>query len=323
MRVLKKRPYGGESDLGAIADLLNACELVDRLDIWISVSELRLEFEDPSVDKTKDFLLWENDNGDLIGFSQISIPPQGEENDGYLRFRVHPEARGGEIEKQMVAWGEQRMREVGNERGGSVKLRSGVRDRLSERIDLLKSCGFEPDRYFPIMERSLLEPIPEPQLPEGFTLRHTNSAEDDRAWVEMYNDTFIDHWNYHLWTLEQHQHWSNDPNYKPELDLIAIAPDGTFAAFCFCYIDPEENEKKGSKDGWVSALGTRRGFRRRGLGRAMLLAGMQKLKAEGMEIAKLGVDAENANSAKQLYESVGFARIYTDISFVKNIGDRA
>jgi mycothiol synthase len=319
MIALKKRPYRSESDLAAIADLLNACELVDRLDNWTSVSELRLEFDDPSVDKTKDILLWKNSDNDLIGFSQISIPPTGEENDGYLWFRVHPEVRGDDIERQMIAWGEQRMHEVATERGVSVKLRSGVRDRLSERITLLKSCGFTPDRYFPTMERSLNEPIPEPHLPEGFTLRHSKGLEDARAWVEMYNQTFIDHWNYHPWTVEQHQHWSTDPDYKPELDLIAIAPDRTFAAFCFCYISPAENEKNGRKDGWISALGTRRGFRRQGLGRAMLLAGMQQLKSEGMDIAKLGVDAENPNSAKQLYESVGFEQIYTYISFVKEI----
>ncbi|MGQ4646967.1 hypothetical protein [Lyngbya aestuarii] len=49
---------------------------------------------------------------------------------------------------------------------------------------------------------SLAEPIPEPQLPEGFTLRHLRGEQDAQAWVEMFNETFIDHWNYHPQTIE-------------------------------------------------------------------------------------------------------------------------
>jgi hypothetical protein len=39
MTALKKRHYKGESDLKAIAELLNACELVDRLNKLKSVSK--------------------------------------------------------------------------------------------------------------------------------------------------------------------------------------------------------------------------------------------------------------------------------------------
>ncbi|MEN9521446.1 MAG: hypothetical protein RLZZ381_4034, partial [Cyanobacteriota bacterium] len=141
MAALKKRPYKDELDLEAIAELLNACELVDRLSKWKSVSQLRLEFGTPSADTSKNILLWENTNGDLMGLSQILISPT-DENDGLLELSVHPEARGKDLERQMIAWGEQRMRQIAAEKGVTVKLRSGVRECLSERIDLLKNCGF-------------------------------------------------------------------------------------------------------------------------------------------------------------------------------------
>jgi ribosomal protein S18 acetylase RimI-like enzyme len=66
-------------------------------------------------------------------------------------------------------------------------------------------------------------------------------------------------------------------------------------------------------------LGTRRGFRRIGLGRAMLLAGLNQLKIAGMEMAKIGVDADNPNGALQLYESVGFRKVHTNISYFKYV----
>lgn len=319
MITLTKRPYAGEGDLQAIADFLNACEAVDKLDEWTSVAELRVEFDTPSVDKGRDIRLWEDAKGQLIGFGQVWIPQQGEVIDGWLWFRVHPSTRGGNVEKQIIRWGEERMREVRQERGVPVKLRASARDRQEEQVFVLESCGFTCDRYFFTMERSLKEPIAEPQFPNGFTLGHREGAQDTEAWVQLYNQSFIDHWNHHPLTVENVNHYLTDPDYRPELDLIALAPDGTFAAFCYCHIHTEDNAHSGRNEGWIAILGTRRGFRRIGLGRAILLAGMHQLKAAGMDMAKLGVDAENPNGALQLYESVGFHKIYTRLSFVKDV----
>jgi len=327
MITLTMRPYGGEADLEAIANLINACDAVDQLDEGISVSELRQEFDEPSVDKARDLCLWEDADTQLVGFGQLWIPPTGEVIDGYLWFRVHPRARGGDLERQIMAWGERRMREVSQERSVPVKLRSSTRAEqsdspsytLRDRIALLEHYGFTADRYFFSMERSLYEPIPEPDLPLSFTIRQVKSNEDDEAWVELFNQSFIDHWNHHDLTLESYKHWVSDPNYKPELDLVAVAANGTFTAFCQCHIRLEDNKRSGRNEGWISTLGTRRGFRRMGLGRAMLLAGMQRLKTAGVDTARLGVDTENPSGAGRLYESVGFRKMYTRIMYVKDV----
>lgn len=319
MITLTMRPYVGEADLEAIASLINTCEAVDQLNEGTSVSELRQEFETPSLDKARDLHLWEDADSKLIGFGQLWIPESGEEIDGFLWFRVHPTARGGALERQIVAWAEGRMREVGQERSAQVKLRSGTRADKSNYIAMLESCGFTTDRFFFTMERSLSLPVSEPQLPASFTIRQIRSNEDAQAWVELFNQSFIDHWNHHDLTVESYKHWLTDPDYKPELDLVAVAADGIFAAFCHCHISLEDNKRNGRNEGWIGTLGTRRGFRRMGLGRAMLLAGMQQLKAAGVDTARLGVDSENPSGAFRLYESVGFRKVYTRIMFVKDV----
>lgn len=319
MITITMRPYEGEADLGAIASLINTCEAADQLQEGTSISELRQKLDTPSVDKARDLRLWEDADGKLIGFGQLSIPESGEEISSFLWFRVHPMARGNDLEKQIVAWAEGRMREVSQERGVQVRLCSGTRADKSNYITLLEDCGFTADRYFFSMERSLSFPIPEPQFPEGFTLRQSEGEQDTEAWVEMFNQTFIDHWNYHPITVEAIQHYLSDPNYKPEFDLIAVAPDGKFAAFCYCHINPEDNKRNEYNEGWIDILGTRRGFRKQGLGRAMLLTGMQKLKAAGVDTARLAVDADNPNGAGQLYESVGFRKRHTRIIYAKDV----
>jgi mycothiol synthase len=103
------------------------------------------------------------------------------------------------------------------------------------------------------------------------------------------------------------------------LDWVALSPDGTFAAFCTCQINNDRNALTGKSEGWVAILGTRRGFRRQGLGRAMLLWGLQLLQAENIETALLGVDSENPNHAQSLYESVGFKQVRTQVLYKKRL----
>ncbi|MDX2217362.1 MAG: GNAT family N-acetyltransferase [Oculatellaceae cyanobacterium bins.114] len=318
MLTLSVRPYAGDTDLQAIADLLNHCAAVDQLDQYYTPTELRVEFNDPLLDQSRDLRLWYDETDRLIGFTQIWVPQATTDVDGWLWFRVHPEVRGSHIETDMMAWGEQRLREIGRLKGIPVHLRVGCRSDQLDTIRLLEKAGFTVDRQFLTMIKSLIPPIPEPQVLEGFTIRHCQGLGDVTAWVEAYNQSFIDHWNHHPLTVEEHSYWlENNPNYCSELDLVAIAPDGTFAAFCSCYINREYNSHHQCHEGWIDILGTRRGFRRLGLGRAMLLAGMHRLWESGIDTAKLGVDTQNPNQALQLYESVGFRQLHTRLSYVK------
>ncbi len=313
------RPYAGESDLEAIAHLINTCQSVNRLYDGTSVSELQQEFNEPSLDKARDIRLWEDAEGKLIGFAQLWILEPGEVIDGSLLFRVHPDARGGELEAAAIAWGEARMREVSAIPGAPVKLRSSTHAEDADRISLLTSSGFKPDRYFCRLARSISQPIPEPKLPQGFTLIQFPGEQDAEAWVEMYNQSFIDHWNHHDLTVEKFKYDLAKPNYRNDLDLIVVADDGKFVSFCYCEISVDECDRTGRNEGWIACLGTRRGFRKIGLGRAMLLAGLHRLKAAGVETAILGVDADNQSGAMKLYESVGFHNIRNSIAYVKDL----
>jgi hypothetical protein len=51
MITLTMRPYAGDADLEAIANLINTCEAVDQLDEGTSVSELQQQFDEPSLDR--------------------------------------------------------------------------------------------------------------------------------------------------------------------------------------------------------------------------------------------------------------------------------
>ena len=77
MADLSARCYTGDRDLDAIAHLINTCEEVDRLDEGTSISELQQEFNQLSLDVARDIRLWEDAEGKLIGFSQLSVSEPG------------------------------------------------------------------------------------------------------------------------------------------------------------------------------------------------------------------------------------------------------
>jgi mycothiol synthase len=64
----------------------------------------------------------------------------------------------------------------------------------------------------------------------------------------------------------------------------------------------------------VYVVGVDPAARGRGLGRALVLAGLRHLRAEGLPAVLLYVDAGNT-SAVALYQSLGFTRWDTDVLF--------
>ncbi|MGI8587851.1 MAG: GNAT family N-acetyltransferase [Chloroflexia bacterium] len=307
------RPYGGEEDLPAICDLLNTCLTTDKLlgEPYVTVESMGQMLDEPGLDNALDVRLWMDRAGRVIGYGETHIEPSDEEQvvDAHLFFRVHPATRDVGLEREIVGWAEERVRAVARERGQKAHLRAGLHlttpEYIAYRQGALEALGFRPVRYGYKMARPLNEPMPEPQFAPGYTLRRLEKHEHDK-WVDTFNWSFIDHWNHHPLTPEQHEHWVNNPNHQDDGDLIAVAEDGTIAAFCRCEIIGEDNAKMGRNEGWIDALGTRRGHRKIGLGRAMLLAGMLWLKSQAIETAVLNVDAENPTGALRLYESVGF-----------------
>jgi mycothiol synthase len=312
--------YRGESDLQLIIDLIDACERVDRLESFVSIEQLRSSITNPAIDRERDLGLWEA-QGKLIGFGELSIdePIPNNVTNGSLWFFVHPIARGGDLEAQIIAWAEHRISEVARERQGQPKLLTWSRDSRIDRIAILKHHGFVEGHQYWFLTQSLQQNIPTSQLPESFIIRAVDGEREAQAWVDLHNRAFGNAWFYHPLTVESYKHYLQAPDYLPELNLVAVDREGKFAAICYCSIDRAHNNFLGRQEGWVALLFTSPDFQRQGLARAMLCNALARLKALNMDIAKIGVDSENAFGAGKLYESVGFDRFRTNTAYVKHL----
>lgn len=87
-------------------------------------------------------------------------------------------------------------------------------------------------------------------------------------------------------------------------------------AYVICAMHPEENEQSGRKRGYTDPIGVHPAFQQRGLGTAILLAGLHYLKKRGAEEASFTTSSENT-AMLRLGASVGFRRLYTHLWFAK------
>ena len=74
------------------------------------------------------------------------------------------------------------------------------------------------------------------------------------------------------------------------------------------------------KGGFINGIGIHPDFRRRGLGKALMLSSMKKAAKNGMKTMILEVDIDNYR-ALNLYKSVGFKKIEGSVNFVWKAGN--
>ncbi|MDQ6686276.1 MAG: GNAT family N-acetyltransferase [Actinomycetota bacterium] len=91
--------------------------------------------------------------------------------------------------------------------------------------------------------------------------------------------------------------------YDPELDLAVEAANGRVAGYSLSWFDPA------TKVGLVEPVRVEVEYQRRGLARAMLTAGIERLATKGAQRVKIGFETE---AAAALYQSIGFQPTSTD-----------
>jgi GNAT superfamily N-acetyltransferase len=155
----------------------------------------------------------------------------------------------------------------------SGTLDTNCRDSDTKRVALLERHGFVMrDTRVLRMVRALDKPIPVPQVPAGFCVRHVAGEHEVEALVALHRAAF----GTENMTVQERLAMMRVPEYDAELDLLAIAPDGGFSATCMCSISQEENERSGRNEGYTDPVATHPHYQRQGLARALLLTGLRK-----------------------------------------------
>ena len=151
-----------------------------------------------------------------------------------------------------------------------------------------------------------LEEIEEPRVPDGYRLTTMAEYEDTASRSAAHRSAFTPS----RFTDEVYAVVRKTWPYRADLDCVAVAPDGSVASYALAWLD-EVN-----RVGELEPVGTHEAHRRKGLGRAVNLFALQRLRDEGATEALVACRGDDAHPIpRKLYASVGFREVERFVSF--------
>jgi ribosomal protein S18 acetylase RimI-like enzyme len=290
-----------------IPPILALCEAAAIADFGISDVNERMVREAyflPSFDAATDSRVVFDADGRAVALAEFY---DGEELHvaPYLFLRARPEHRTSDILGAVLGWVAARAPRnlYLAPPGARVGLRTDVSASNAPQIAALEAAGWQHDRTNWTMEIDLqvVEPVPEPAWPAGITVRAADLERDARAVHAAETEFFSDHYGFTPNPFEEWWHFrTRFFQAEPELWVLAEA-QGAIVGMAMC-----SSQRPGQPDlGWVSTLGVRRDWRRRGLALAILRHSFRLLAARGKARVGLGVDAQSLTGATRLYEKAG------------------
>ena len=296
MATLTSRLYEDENDFQQMRDLLMEARSLTNDWHYAHVGELIFNFFMVvcHLNPREHIRLWHKKEK-LVGYAILGEDPS-------FDWQILPDHEWSGIEVDALRWAEEQLRKLRrqNEKQWDGSLVSGSRQDDLKRVAFLEQHGFQYCGDFAEVNllRSLDEPIPKSELPEGYLVREVLQT------GEAAKRASIQHEVWRPWTVgnvssDDYERFMQFPGYHRELDVVTVSPDGAIAAYVNGWIDPV------NKIGDLGPVGALPAYRRQGLTRAALVECLRRLKAYGMNRACVSTGVSNM-PARQLYESIGF-----------------
>jgi len=289
---LRQRAFLGAEDLRAMADLVTAFPARQ-----LHVVDLPYRLCSWAMDDPANSGLWANAAGEVRGWAVMQTP--------FWCFDMvlHPD---DESEfPALLAWAEQRATAAKGGVCGRPVWFVNVLARQKAFQRGLQAAGFAPQTDVPVNPLSMVvmqllaEPSHSHGVPAGYTIRPLAGEAEVEAYVGCHRAAFGSDNMRASWRARTLAH----PAYRPELDLVAMTPNGRLAGFCVGWIN--------DFGGQIEPMGVHPDFRGQGLGRALLLSEIERLKRLGA--ARVLVQTDNQRDAAfALYQSAGF-RVVEDV----------
>lgn len=277
---------------------LHVIDLPYRLSSWA--------FDDP-----ENVGLWVDVDGRLVAWAVMQAPFWA------IDYAYDPGVNGA-LFREILNWASDRASRILGTPSGHPCWFVNVLASQTERILDLEQMGFASqskvgeDSWSKVLMENLASAA-NTLLPDGFTIRPLAGESELEAVVELHRAAF----GTKSMTVEWRGRVLAAPEYISDLDLVVAAPDGRLAAFCLCWL----NRSLSVPSGQIEPLGVHPDFRKLGLGHAVLLEGLRRLRARGAQ--RIFVETDNyRDAALELYESAGFRVIKDVLVYRKDFASR-
>jgi GNAT superfamily N-acetyltransferase len=275
------RVFQGRTDLFEMSDLTRQNRAALHLNDYPSSDDLEEMMTDPQV--LANTRIWDDSTGQMIAFALVDAFYN-------LCWEIRREQASSELESEIAAWAEQCSRRMAKLNREKARVEASCREEDSERVSFLTANGFQlQTEKTHTLILDLNEPLAAPKLPAGFSIRPVNGEAEAEELAAIHCKAFSSK----FMTRDRRLAAMRSTEYRPELDLVVVSPDGRLAGTCTGVIHDGENELTGVKTGSTDPLAVLPEFRKKGLAKALLLACAAALKQDGMQYARCAFNGAN------------------------------
>jgi len=245
---------------------------------------------------------------DLAGVAVVVL----QDGTGVLEIVVHPNYRDQGVGALLV----DKLKTV----RGLDGIRAWSHGNHEAAADLAARYGFHAVRE--LWRMRLIRPLESepvaagPELPQGVSLRAFVPGQDEAAWLEANAAAFAHHPEQGSTTRSDLQARMSEPWFDPAGFLLATetGADGREHILGFHWTKVHPRTGNHPAIGEVYVVGVTPQAQGRGLGKALTIAGIRHLQAQGLNAIMLYVDADN-RAAVALYRKLGFTRWDVDVMY--------
>jgi mycothiol synthase len=299
------RSFSGEADKQRMSALIHT-----SIQGNLHVMDLPYRLSSWAFDYPENVGLWVDETGKLVAWAVLQTPMWA------LDYAHLPTVDESDMMARIMDWADAHAHIILNTPSGHPAWFVNIREGHHDCIKALEQAGFTCQGNVAknpwskvLLQRSAQSRQSYPSLPEGYSIRPFAGEREIDAYVELHRSVFGSPNMTHAWRHRV----LHRPEYIPELDLVATAPDGRLAAFCICWFDAAGLE--GRPCGQIEPLGVQDD-----LGRAILSEALQRLHHHGAERVYVETDVYR-DAAFATYQSIGFRVAYNILVFRKDYGD--
>ena len=296
---LNMRPYKND-DYWRIREFLRQVMLrndrrefswhVARLDYWWSRNNTDTE----KINLAETIFIWETATAQIAAV----LNPEGM---GEAFLQLNPDLTSPALLDEMVSVAEEHLTIIA--RDGKRKMRIYTDSQHKVLQEVLARSGFQRLERLDLSEtqhrRNLDDPLPELVETSGYTIRALGDGLEflERCYASGlgFHENDINIARDNRDNPEWYRSLQLSPLYRRDLDIVAVAADGSVASFCTMWFDDV------SRTAYIEPVATVPAHRKKGLGKATIFYGLHRLKQMGCKIAFVGGYSEAANA---LYFSV-------------------
>lgn len=243
----------------------------------------------------EEITIWEDESGKIAGFIHTESEEPGE---AYLEYL--PEYP--DILDELFHHAEDNLYLQDENK---KKLKTYINDNNELWEKMAQTRGYVKLEEYPIYDAEFfIKDIPQYILPKGYKIRSMadeNNIENRRKVLGL----GFNHYDPSEWVeKEVYKELQKAPDYRNDLDLYVIAPDGEYIACCIIWYD------KKNRIGILEPLATHPSYRRRGFGKAIVYEAIKRVALEGANKVLVG-------SGRIFYQSIGFKITHVFYPWVK------